>query len=187
MFQKAFRYWPANPKEPILVDMVKFSQLREYVWKVSIFRGHSVCGFDVEKINQNKVATLFKRREVDNPLGTQFIRYISFTLMNSQIYIIDTTGLMEKEWGFFTDFYLIDVGPYQYNFIHWAIWDWFAKRGILLEELRYAALEAYYSLLVMFAAIHYGMADYLLMQMQVFDHDRMEPKQINTVALHFYQ
>uniref|UniRef100_A0A915J9T8 Uncharacterized protein n=1 Tax=Romanomermis culicivorax TaxID=13658 RepID=A0A915J9T8_ROMCU len=26
----------------------------------------------------------------------------------------------------------------------------------------------------------YGMADYLLMQMQVFDHDRMEPKQINT-------
>uniref|UniRef100_A0A915L1N5 Uncharacterized protein n=1 Tax=Romanomermis culicivorax TaxID=13658 RepID=A0A915L1N5_ROMCU len=25
--------------------------------------------------------------------------------------------------------------------------------------------------------IHYGMADYLLMQMQVFAHDRMQPKQ----------
>uniref|UniRef100_A0A915JF13 Uncharacterized protein n=1 Tax=Romanomermis culicivorax TaxID=13658 RepID=A0A915JF13_ROMCU len=31
------------------------------------------------------------------------------------------------------------------------------------------------------------MANYLLMQMQVFEHDRMEPKQINTIALHFYQ
>uniref|UniRef100_A0A915KX36 Uncharacterized protein n=1 Tax=Romanomermis culicivorax TaxID=13658 RepID=A0A915KX36_ROMCU len=31
------------------------------------------------------------------------------------------------------------------------------------------------------------MADYLLMQMQVFGHDRMEPKQINMVALPFYQ
>uniref|UniRef100_A0A915JEP0 Uncharacterized protein n=1 Tax=Romanomermis culicivorax TaxID=13658 RepID=A0A915JEP0_ROMCU len=39
----------------------------------------------------------------------------------------------------------------------------------------------------MLAMIHYGMADYLLMQMQVFDHNRMEPKQINTVALHLYQ
>uniref|UniRef100_A0A915LCU4 Uncharacterized protein n=1 Tax=Romanomermis culicivorax TaxID=13658 RepID=A0A915LCU4_ROMCU len=65
--------------------------------------------------------------------------------------------------------------------------DWFAKRGILPEELRYAALDMYYSLLVMFAAIHYGMADYLLMQMQVFNNDRMGPKQINRVALHFYQ
>uniref|UniRef100_A0A915L2L0 Uncharacterized protein n=1 Tax=Romanomermis culicivorax TaxID=13658 RepID=A0A915L2L0_ROMCU len=36
-------------------------------------------------------------------------------------------------------------------------------------------------------AKHYGMADYLLMQMQVFNHDRMELKEINMVALHFYQ
>uniref|UniRef100_A0A915HVK8 Uncharacterized protein n=1 Tax=Romanomermis culicivorax TaxID=13658 RepID=A0A915HVK8_ROMCU len=39
----------------------------------------------------------------------------------------------------------------------------------------------------MFAAIHYGMADYLLMQRQVFAHDRMELKQINTITFHFYQ
>uniref|UniRef100_A0A915K2T4 Uncharacterized protein n=1 Tax=Romanomermis culicivorax TaxID=13658 RepID=A0A915K2T4_ROMCU len=79
------------------------------------------------------------------------------------------------------------VDHYQYDFTLKANCDPFTKRGILPEELKYAALDAYYSLLVMFAAIHYGMADYLLMLKQVLDHDRMEPKQINTVALHFYQ
>uniref|UniRef100_A0A915I7C4 Uncharacterized protein n=1 Tax=Romanomermis culicivorax TaxID=13658 RepID=A0A915I7C4_ROMCU len=31
-------------------------------------RHGKVCGFNVEKINQDKVAALFKTREVDNPL-----------------------------------------------------------------------------------------------------------------------
>uniref|UniRef100_A0A915ID19 16S/18S rRNA aminocarboxypropyltransferase Tsr3 C-terminal domain-containing protein n=1 Tax=Romanomermis culicivorax TaxID=13658 RepID=A0A915ID19_ROMCU len=97
-FKATFRYWPANPKEPILIDIGKASQLLEYVQEVSIFRGHPVCGFNVEKINQDKVAALFKMREVDNPLGGQFAPYISFALTNGQSYIIDTTGLMEKEW-----------------------------------------------------------------------------------------
>uniref|UniRef100_A0A915ICC0 Uncharacterized protein n=1 Tax=Romanomermis culicivorax TaxID=13658 RepID=A0A915ICC0_ROMCU len=39
----------------------------------------------------------------------------------------------------------------------------------------------------MFAAIHYGMANYLVLQMQIFDYDRLEPKQINTIVLHFYR
>uniref|UniRef100_A0A915JDR0 Uncharacterized protein n=1 Tax=Romanomermis culicivorax TaxID=13658 RepID=A0A915JDR0_ROMCU len=81
----------------------------------------------------------------------------------------------------------MDMGPYQYGFSLKANHDQFAKSGILLEELRYAALDAYYLLLVMFVTIRYGMAHYLLMQMQVFNHDRMEPKQINNVACHFYQ
>uniref|UniRef100_A0A915J5P2 Uncharacterized protein n=1 Tax=Romanomermis culicivorax TaxID=13658 RepID=A0A915J5P2_ROMCU len=79
------------------------------------------------------------------------------------------------------------VGPYQYDFSLKANCDQFTKRGILPEELRYAALEAYYSLLVMFAVVHYGMTDQLLMQMQVFNHDKVDPKQINNVALYFYQ
>uniref|UniRef100_A0A915JY38 Uncharacterized protein n=1 Tax=Romanomermis culicivorax TaxID=13658 RepID=A0A915JY38_ROMCU len=118
------------------------------------------------KVHQDKVAALFKTREVDNPMGKQFAGYVSFALTNGQTYIIDTTSLMGKEW---------------------ANCDQFAKRGILPEELRYAALEAYYSLLVMFAVVHYGMADQLLMQMQVFNHDKVDPKQINNVALYSYQ
>uniref|UniRef100_A0A915JKQ4 Uncharacterized protein n=1 Tax=Romanomermis culicivorax TaxID=13658 RepID=A0A915JKQ4_ROMCU len=118
-------------------------------------------------------------REVDNRMGKQFTRYISFALMNSQSYVIDTTSLMEKE--------LVNVSPYQYDFTLRANHDQFAKRVILTEELRYAALNAYYPLLIMFAAIYYDMADYLLMQMQVLAHDRMEPKQVNTIALYFYQ
>uniref|UniRef100_A0A915KNK0 Uncharacterized protein n=1 Tax=Romanomermis culicivorax TaxID=13658 RepID=A0A915KNK0_ROMCU len=77
--------------------MVKASQLLEYVGEVSIFRGHPVCGFDVKKTNQDKVVALFKTREVDNLKGKQFARYISFMLRNGQTYIINTTGLMEKE------------------------------------------------------------------------------------------
>uniref|UniRef100_A0A915IV82 Uncharacterized protein n=1 Tax=Romanomermis culicivorax TaxID=13658 RepID=A0A915IV82_ROMCU len=65
---------------------------------VSISRGQPVCEFDVEKVHQDKVATLFKMREVDNPMGNKFAPYISFTLTNSQTYIIDTTTLMGKEW-----------------------------------------------------------------------------------------
>uniref|UniRef100_A0A915K1Y4 Mitochondrial carrier protein n=1 Tax=Romanomermis culicivorax TaxID=13658 RepID=A0A915K1Y4_ROMCU len=38
-------------------------------------------------------------REVDNQMGKQLARYISFMLRNSQSYIIDTTDLMEKEWA----------------------------------------------------------------------------------------
>uniref|UniRef100_A0A915L1A8 Uncharacterized protein n=1 Tax=Romanomermis culicivorax TaxID=13658 RepID=A0A915L1A8_ROMCU len=60
--------------------------------------GQLVCGFDVEKIGQDKVATLFKIREVDNPLGKQFAHYISFTLTNGQTYVIDTTNPLEREW-----------------------------------------------------------------------------------------
>uniref|UniRef100_A0A915HWS3 Uncharacterized protein n=1 Tax=Romanomermis culicivorax TaxID=13658 RepID=A0A915HWS3_ROMCU len=59
-FKGTFGYWPANPKEPILVDIGKASQLLEYVREVSMFRGHPVCGFDVEKINQDKDVALFK-------------------------------------------------------------------------------------------------------------------------------
>uniref|UniRef100_A0A915HNM6 Uncharacterized protein n=1 Tax=Romanomermis culicivorax TaxID=13658 RepID=A0A915HNM6_ROMCU len=70
-FIGTFGYWPANPKEPIL---------------------------SVEKINQDKVAAMFKRRELHNPMGKPFAQYISFTLMNGQSYIIHTTGLIEKEW-----------------------------------------------------------------------------------------
>uniref|UniRef100_A0A915I9C1 Phage protein n=1 Tax=Romanomermis culicivorax TaxID=13658 RepID=A0A915I9C1_ROMCU len=123
--------------------MEKVSQLLEYVREVSIFRGHPVCGFDVEKINQDRVAALFKRRQVDNPKGNQFARYISFVLTNGQTYIINTTRLTEKEWlgicpetfrlkGLFTEFYLIDVGPYQYDFTLWAYCDQFAKRDNLI-------------------------------------------------------
>uniref|UniRef100_A0A915JR65 Uncharacterized protein n=1 Tax=Romanomermis culicivorax TaxID=13658 RepID=A0A915JR65_ROMCU len=60
--------------------------------------GHPVCEFDVEKINQDKVAALFKIREVDNRKGNQFFQYISFVLMNGQTYVIHFTGLTEKEW-----------------------------------------------------------------------------------------
>uniref|UniRef100_A0A915JYJ7 Uncharacterized protein n=1 Tax=Romanomermis culicivorax TaxID=13658 RepID=A0A915JYJ7_ROMCU len=35
-------------------------------------KGHPVCGFDVEKINQDEVTALFKMREVDNPMGKQY-------------------------------------------------------------------------------------------------------------------
>uniref|UniRef100_A0A915HLI0 Uncharacterized protein n=1 Tax=Romanomermis culicivorax TaxID=13658 RepID=A0A915HLI0_ROMCU len=59
--------------------------------------GHPVCEFDVEKINQDKVAALFKIREVDNRKGNQFSQYISFVPMNGQTYVIDFTGLTEKE------------------------------------------------------------------------------------------
>uniref|UniRef100_A0A915I785 Uncharacterized protein n=1 Tax=Romanomermis culicivorax TaxID=13658 RepID=A0A915I785_ROMCU len=51
--------------------------------KLSISRGHPVCGFDVEKINQDKVTALFKTREVDNPMGKQLPQYISFALTNA--------------------------------------------------------------------------------------------------------
>uniref|UniRef100_A0A915KRZ9 Uncharacterized protein n=1 Tax=Romanomermis culicivorax TaxID=13658 RepID=A0A915KRZ9_ROMCU len=73
-FKATFRYWPANPKEPILVDLGKASQVLHYIGEVSIFRGHPVCGFDVEKVHQDKVVALFKMREVDNPIGKQFAR-----------------------------------------------------------------------------------------------------------------
>uniref|UniRef100_A0A915L8R4 Uncharacterized protein n=1 Tax=Romanomermis culicivorax TaxID=13658 RepID=A0A915L8R4_ROMCU len=117
-FKETFGYWPANPKEPILVDLGRASQVLQYVRDVSIFRGHPVCGFYVEKVNQDKVATLFKTREVKNLMGNQFAQYISFVLTNGQTYVINTTGFMEKEW---------------------ANCDRFAKRGILPEELRLAA------------------------------------------------
>uniref|UniRef100_A0A915I165 Uncharacterized protein n=1 Tax=Romanomermis culicivorax TaxID=13658 RepID=A0A915I165_ROMCU len=38
-------------------------------------------------------------REVNNSMGKQFARYISFTLTNGQTNIIHTTGLKEKEWA----------------------------------------------------------------------------------------
>uniref|UniRef100_A0A915JAJ6 Uncharacterized protein n=1 Tax=Romanomermis culicivorax TaxID=13658 RepID=A0A915JAJ6_ROMCU len=60
--------------------------------------GHPVCRFNVEKINQDKVATLWKTREVDNRKGNQFAGYIRFAITNDQTHVIDTTGLMEKEW-----------------------------------------------------------------------------------------
>uniref|UniRef100_A0A915IPH9 Uncharacterized protein n=1 Tax=Romanomermis culicivorax TaxID=13658 RepID=A0A915IPH9_ROMCU len=66
-FKGTFGYWLANPKEPVLVDMGNVSQLLELSKK-----GHQVCGFDVAKVNQDKVAALFKMREVDNPMGKQF-------------------------------------------------------------------------------------------------------------------
>uniref|UniRef100_A0A915I7C9 Uncharacterized protein n=1 Tax=Romanomermis culicivorax TaxID=13658 RepID=A0A915I7C9_ROMCU len=52
----------------------------------------------MEKVNQDKVAASFKMREVDNPMGKQFVCYISLVLTNGQTYVIDTTGLMEMEW-----------------------------------------------------------------------------------------
>uniref|UniRef100_A0A915KJL4 Uncharacterized protein n=1 Tax=Romanomermis culicivorax TaxID=13658 RepID=A0A915KJL4_ROMCU len=116
-FKGTFGYWPANPKEPVLLD----------IWKAR----HPVCRFNVKKIGQDKVAALFKTTEVDNPSGKQFACYISFALSNVH---------------------------YRYHRPH--------GEGM---------------------AIHYIMADYLLMQMQVFGHDRMEPEQINAIALHFYQ
>uniref|UniRef100_A0A915HUP9 Uncharacterized protein n=1 Tax=Romanomermis culicivorax TaxID=13658 RepID=A0A915HUP9_ROMCU len=69
-----------------------------YQWFKGPFGGHPVCGFDVEKINQDKVTALFKMREVHNPKGNQFTRYISLMLTIGQTYVIDTTGLMEMEW-----------------------------------------------------------------------------------------
>uniref|UniRef100_A0A915J8Q7 Uncharacterized protein n=1 Tax=Romanomermis culicivorax TaxID=13658 RepID=A0A915J8Q7_ROMCU len=80
-FKGTFRYWIPNPKEPVLLENGK---PLEFVEEVSIFRGHPVCGFDAEKINQDKVATLFKMRDVDNPLAKQFAHYISFALTNGQ-------------------------------------------------------------------------------------------------------
>uniref|UniRef100_A0A915J978 Uncharacterized protein n=1 Tax=Romanomermis culicivorax TaxID=13658 RepID=A0A915J978_ROMCU len=55
-FKGTFGYWPANPKEPVLVDMGKASLVLQYIREVSIFRGHLVCGFDVQKIYQDEVA-----------------------------------------------------------------------------------------------------------------------------------
>uniref|UniRef100_A0A915KM01 Uncharacterized protein n=1 Tax=Romanomermis culicivorax TaxID=13658 RepID=A0A915KM01_ROMCU len=78
--------------------MGKASQALQYVLEVSIFRGHPICGFDVKKVHQDKVAALFKTREVDNLIGKQFARYISFALISGQTYVIDTTSLMENEW-----------------------------------------------------------------------------------------
>uniref|UniRef100_A0A915HQC6 Uncharacterized protein n=1 Tax=Romanomermis culicivorax TaxID=13658 RepID=A0A915HQC6_ROMCU len=48
-------------------------------------------------------------REVDNPMGKQFARYVSFTLTNSQMYVIDTTTLMIKEWSSLHDFLNSDM------------------------------------------------------------------------------
>uniref|UniRef100_A0A915I2E8 Uncharacterized protein n=1 Tax=Romanomermis culicivorax TaxID=13658 RepID=A0A915I2E8_ROMCU len=64
-------------------------------------KGHPVCGFDVEKVHQDKVVTLLKTRKVDNLMGKQFAIYVGFALTNDQTYLIDTTGLMEKEWNWF--------------------------------------------------------------------------------------
>uniref|UniRef100_A0A915KWE9 Uncharacterized protein n=1 Tax=Romanomermis culicivorax TaxID=13658 RepID=A0A915KWE9_ROMCU len=47
-FEATFGCWPTNPKEP------------------------RMCGFDIKKVLQDKVAALFKRREVDNPMGNKF-------------------------------------------------------------------------------------------------------------------
>uniref|UniRef100_A0A915J776 Uncharacterized protein n=1 Tax=Romanomermis culicivorax TaxID=13658 RepID=A0A915J776_ROMCU len=60
--------------------------------------GQPVCRFYVEKVHQDKVAALFKMREVDNPMGKQFAQYVSFALTNGQTYVINTTCLLEKEW-----------------------------------------------------------------------------------------
>uniref|UniRef100_A0A915II77 Uncharacterized protein n=1 Tax=Romanomermis culicivorax TaxID=13658 RepID=A0A915II77_ROMCU len=67
-------------------------------------RGQPVCGFDIEKVHQDKVTALFKRREVNNPMGKRFARYVSFALTNSQMYVMDTTTLMVKEWTSLHDF-----------------------------------------------------------------------------------
>uniref|UniRef100_A0A915JQ00 Uncharacterized protein n=1 Tax=Romanomermis culicivorax TaxID=13658 RepID=A0A915JQ00_ROMCU len=48
-------------------------------------------------------------REVDNPMGKEFARYVSFTLTNGQTYIIDTITLMVKEWTSLHDFLNSDV------------------------------------------------------------------------------
>uniref|UniRef100_A0A915IXR2 Uncharacterized protein n=1 Tax=Romanomermis culicivorax TaxID=13658 RepID=A0A915IXR2_ROMCU len=113
-FKATFGYWPANPKEPILVDMGKVGQILHYIREVSIFRRQPVCGFDVKKVNPDKVTTLFKMREVDNPLGKQFARFVSFALTHHQTYVIHTTDLMQK-WknkdrlsGFIYEFCTID-------------------------------------------------------------------------------
>uniref|UniRef100_A0A915KNX1 DUF4216 domain-containing protein n=1 Tax=Romanomermis culicivorax TaxID=13658 RepID=A0A915KNX1_ROMCU len=166
-----FGSWLANPKEPVLVDIGKASQVLQYVRKVSIFRGHPVCGFNVEKVHQDKVAVLFKTREVDNLMGKQFTRYINFALMNSQTYVINTTSLMKKM-GYLVLEDLVSI----YNVCR-AEQDGKDrdKTVPLWEHLRRTR------------AIQIWHGDYLLMQMQVFNDDRMEPKQINTVALHFYQ
>uniref|UniRef100_A0A915JV91 Uncharacterized protein n=1 Tax=Romanomermis culicivorax TaxID=13658 RepID=A0A915JV91_ROMCU len=97
-FKATFGYWPSNSKEPILVDMGKVGQVLHYIQEVSIFRGQPVCGFDVEKVHQDKVAAFFKMREVNNQMGNQFAQYVSFVLTNSQTYVIDTRALMAKGW-----------------------------------------------------------------------------------------
>uniref|UniRef100_A0A915KGU0 Uncharacterized protein n=1 Tax=Romanomermis culicivorax TaxID=13658 RepID=A0A915KGU0_ROMCU len=74
-FKATFGYWPSNPKEPVLVDMGKVGQILHYIREILIFRGQPVCGFDIEKVNPDKVTALFKTREVDNPMGKQFARY----------------------------------------------------------------------------------------------------------------
>uniref|UniRef100_A0A915KJE0 Uncharacterized protein n=1 Tax=Romanomermis culicivorax TaxID=13658 RepID=A0A915KJE0_ROMCU len=107
---------------PVLVEIGKTSQELEFIPEMPIFRRHPVCGFDVEKIGQNKVAALLKMREVHNPIGQPFAHYISLLLANSQTYIIDMTGLMDQEW---------------------ANHDQFAKRAILLEEQRLRDFDAW--------------------------------------------
>uniref|UniRef100_A0A915HNW4 Uncharacterized protein n=1 Tax=Romanomermis culicivorax TaxID=13658 RepID=A0A915HNW4_ROMCU len=37
-------------------------------------------------------------REVDNPMGKQFACYISLAKTNGQRYVINMTGLIDKEW-----------------------------------------------------------------------------------------
>uniref|UniRef100_A0A915JFX8 Uncharacterized protein n=1 Tax=Romanomermis culicivorax TaxID=13658 RepID=A0A915JFX8_ROMCU len=39
-----FGYWPANPKEPILVDIGKVRQLLQFIQESSISHGYRVCG-----------------------------------------------------------------------------------------------------------------------------------------------
>uniref|UniRef100_A0A915IAC0 Uncharacterized protein n=1 Tax=Romanomermis culicivorax TaxID=13658 RepID=A0A915IAC0_ROMCU len=95
-FKGTSGYWLANPNEPVLVDIGETSLVLKFIQENSIFQGHPFCGYVVEKISQDKVSTLFKMREVDNPLGKQLAHYISFALTNGQMYVIDTTGLMEK-------------------------------------------------------------------------------------------
>uniref|UniRef100_A0A915L444 Uncharacterized protein n=1 Tax=Romanomermis culicivorax TaxID=13658 RepID=A0A915L444_ROMCU len=43
-------------------------------------------------------------REIDNPMGKVFARYLSLAITNSQTYVINTTTLMIKEWTNLHDF-----------------------------------------------------------------------------------
>uniref|UniRef100_A0A915HH52 Uncharacterized protein n=1 Tax=Romanomermis culicivorax TaxID=13658 RepID=A0A915HH52_ROMCU len=88
-FKATFGYWPANPKEPLLVDM-EDSQFVGWTSKKSIKTKSPPC-------SKRERSTMFKTREVDNRMGNQFAGYVSLALTNCQTYVIDTTTLMAKE------------------------------------------------------------------------------------------